>query len=266
MSDDGPGASTVAKAYRLLRGILNTAVEDDLIKKNPCRIKNAGVERPEERPVLTVSEVFTLAAAVPPRFRALVLLATFGSMRWGELAALRRHNLDLKARTVRIEASVSEMKTGKLVTGRPKSDAGARAVVLPEIVIGDLTWHLQRFSEAEPDGLVFVGEKGAQLRRSNFTKIWAKAIKDADLPAIHIHDLRHTGNTLAAMTVASLKELMARMGHSSTKAAMIYLHAAKDRDRAIADALGEIVKEGLKPQKDDGEDGDDPPLAGAKIN
>nr|BFE85945.1 hypothetical protein GCM10020093_085460 [Planobispora longispora] len=68
------------------------------------------------------------------------------------------------------------------------------------------------------------------------------------------------------MTVASLKELMARMGHSSTKAAMIYLHAAKDRDRAIADALGEIVKEGLKPQKDDGEDGDDPPLAGAKIN
>lgn len=52
--NDGPGASTVAKAYRLVRGILNTAVEDDLIKKNPCRIKNAGVERPVERPVLTV--------------------------------------------------------------------------------------------------------------------------------------------------------------------------------------------------------------------
>ncbi|WP_240809495.1 hypothetical protein [Microbispora catharanthi] len=88
--DDGPGASTVAKACRLLRAILNTALEDDLIKKNPCRIKNAGVERPEERPVLTVAEVFTLAACVPPRFRALVLLATFGSLRWGELAALRR--------------------------------------------------------------------------------------------------------------------------------------------------------------------------------
>ncbi|GIH91167.1 tyrosine-type recombinase/integrase [Planobispora siamensis] len=95
-------------------------------------------------------------------------------------------------------------------------------VALPEIVIGGLTWHLQRFSEADPDGLVFVGEKGAQLRRSNFTKIWAKAIKDAGLPAIHIHDLRHTGNTLAAMTGASLK--------------------------------------------DDGEDGDDPSPAGAKIN
>ncbi|MEV4249147.1 site-specific integrase [Streptosporangium canum] len=258
--DGGPGVSTVAKAYRLLRGILNTAVEDDLIKKNPCRIKNAGVERPEERPVLTVPEVFALADAVPPRFRALVLLATFGSLRWGELVGLRRFNLDLNARTVKIEASVSEMKTGKLVTGRPKTDAGVRVVALPEIITGDLSWHLQRFSESEPDGLVFVGEKGAQLRRSNFTKVWAKAINKAGIPKIHIHDLRHTGNTLAAMTGASLKELMARMGHSSTKAAMVYLHAAKDRDRAIADALGEIVKAGLRDESKS--DRDDVPLVG----
>lgn len=91
----------MVKAYRLLRGILNTAVEDELIKRNPCRIKNAGVERPEERPVLAVAEVFRLASAVPPRFRALVLLAMFGSLRWGEPAALRRCHLDLDARTVR---------------------------------------------------------------------------------------------------------------------------------------------------------------------
>ncbi|MGW0589820.1 hypothetical protein [Streptosporangium sp. NPDC002607] len=68
---------------------------------------------------------------------------------------------------------------------------------------------------------------------------------------------------LAAMTGASHKELMVRMGHSGTEAAMIYLHAVKDRDRAIADALGEIVKGGLKPKDDDG---DDPPLAEVKIN
>ncbi|GAA4596116.1 site-specific integrase [Planotetraspora phitsanulokensis] len=257
-----PGASTVAKAYRLLRAILNTAIQDDLIKRNPCQIKNAGVERPEERPGLTVPEVFVLAAAVPPRFRALVLLATFGSLRWGELAALRRHNLDLEARTVKVEASLSEMKTGELITGRPKSDAGARVVALPEVIIGDLAWHLQRFSEQAPDGLVFVGEKGAQLRRSNFTKVWAKALAKTGLPKIHIHDLRHTGNTLAAATGATLKELMTRMGHSSTKAATVYLHAAKDRDRAIADAMGEIVKQGLGAK--DG--GDDSPHVGAKIN
>lgn len=154
---------------------------------------------------------------------------------------------------------MAEMKMGELITGRPKPDAGTRVVTLPEVVIGDLTWHLQRFSGPAPDGLVFVGEKGAWLRRSNFTKVWARAVTEAGIPKIHVHDLRHTGNTLAAMTGASLKELMARMGHSSTKAAMVYLHAAKDRDRAIAGALGEIVKEGLKPMEDE-------PSAESKIN
>lgn len=72
------------------------------------------------RPVLTLPEVFALADAVPPRFRALVLLATFGSLRWGELVGLRWFNLDLNARTVKTEASVLKMKTGKPVTGRPK--------------------------------------------------------------------------------------------------------------------------------------------------
>ncbi|MEV7005349.1 hypothetical protein [Streptosporangium sp. NPDC051022] len=58
------------------------------------------------------------------------------------------------------------------------------------------------------------------------------------LPDLHFHDLRHVGNTLAASTGASLKELMSRMGHSSTRAALIYQHAGQDRDRAIAQALG----------------------------
>lgn len=168
----------------------------------PDQERGRGASRREAR--ADRAEVFALAAAVPPRFRALVLLATFGNMRWGELAALRRNNLGLEARTVKIDASVSEMKSGELVTGRPKTDAGVRVVALPEIIIGDLTWRLQRFSEGEPDGLV-VGEQGAQLRRSNFTKVRAKAIKKAELPAIHIHDLRHTGNILAAMTAHLLR-------------------------------------------------------------
>ncbi|MGH8834468.1 MAG: tyrosine-type recombinase/integrase [Actinomycetes bacterium] len=258
----GLGASTVAKAYRLVRTILGTAVEDELIPRNPCRIKNAGVERPAERPVLTVHEVFHLAAAVPPRFRALILLATFAGMRWGELAALRRHNLDLDARTVKITESVSELRTGKLITGRPKSDAGSRVVALPQVIIDDLVWHLQRFSEQEDGGLVFVGDQGAQLRRSNFSQIWSKAIAKAGVPKVHIHDLRHTGNMLAAATGATLKELMTRMGHASPKAAMIYLHAARDRDRAIADALGELVAETMRPKADD----DEPLSADVKID
>ena len=81
--DSGTGASTVAKAYRLLRAVMNTAVDDGVIGRNPCRIKGAGVEPTPERPVIGVEAVLALAEAMPERYRTLILLATFGSLRWG---------------------------------------------------------------------------------------------------------------------------------------------------------------------------------------
>lgn len=86
------------------------------------------------------------------------------------------------------------------------------------------------------------GPRGGPLRRSGFRRVWNKVRADVGLPDLHSHDLRHVGNTLAATTGASLKELMARMGHASTRAALIYQHASQDRDRAIAAALGEAFK------------------------
>jgi hypothetical protein len=75
-------AVTLAKAYRLLKAIFNTAVDDGLIRRNPCRIKGAGQEKSPERPVLSIPQVYALADAVGDRYRALVLLAVFGSLRW----------------------------------------------------------------------------------------------------------------------------------------------------------------------------------------
>jgi hypothetical protein len=82
------GPVTVAKAYRMLHAIMNTAVEDGLIRRNPCRIKGAGQEHSQERPVIPVSTLLRPLDEVPPRYRALILLATFANMRFGELADL----------------------------------------------------------------------------------------------------------------------------------------------------------------------------------
>ena len=68
-----------------------------------------------------------------------------------------------------------------------------------------------------------------------------KAREQAGLPDFRFHDLRHTGNTLAAATGASTKELMARMGHASMRAALIYQHATADRDAAIAADLSRLA-------------------------
>ncbi|MBV2363480.1 site-specific integrase [Streptomonospora nanhaiensis] len=231
------GKVTVAKAYRLMRAVMNTAVRDRLVKDNPCRIEGAGQEESEERPALSVAEVYKLADAVPPRYRALVLLAAFGSLRWGELAGLRRRCLDLDGRTVTVREVAYELKGVRF--GPPKSKASRRTVQLPKLIVADLRAHLDTFAAPGPDGLVFVGERGNPLLRSNFSQLWVRARASVGLAGVRFHDLRHAGNTYSAEAGASLRELMTRMGHSSTRAALIYLHARDDRARALADSLGE---------------------------
>lgn len=238
------GPVTVAKAYRLLHAILTTAVEQDrMMRRNPCRIEGAGKEESAERQTVPLPVVFAIADAVPVRYRVLVLLATFADLRWGELAGLRRENIDLDACEVRIVETVAEPDKGGLLPETPKSQAGRRTVTFPAELVPELRWHMERFAEPGNRGLVFIGPKGGQLRRGNFLRIWNKARASVGLPDLHFHDLRHTGGTLAAATGATVKELMARLGHSSVRAAMIYQHATKDRDQAIAKALGGLVRE-----------------------
>jgi hypothetical protein len=106
--------------------------------------------------------------------------------------------------------------------------------------------HLQDFTASGEDVLIFTGPKNAQLRRSNFSKAWRDATKAANLTDFHFHDLRHAGNTLAGAAGASLRELMERMGHSTTRAALIYQHRTSERDKLIADAMGKLAKAELR--------------------
>ena len=248
--DDGVSAVTAAKAYRFLKAIFATATDDGMIRRNPCRIKGAGQEKSAERPVLTVAQVFALSEEIDPRYRALVLLGALTSLRWGELCALRRADIDLDARTVRVERTLTELQGGGLTFGPPKSEAGTRTVAFPDLISPVMRWHLSCSTQDGEDHLIFVGPNGAPLRRGNFRRrVWLKALNAAGLPSIHFHDLRHTGNNLTANAGASLRELMARMGHSSTRAAMIYLHSTDERQREIADALGQLARDQLKQAK-----------------
>jgi integrase len=183
-----------------------------LIVRNPCGIKGAGVEATPERPVITLAQVLALAAAMPPRYRALVLLAVFASMRWGELIGLRRVDLDLESASVSIERSAVEVGK-RIVIKTPKTSAGIRSVALPVWLVPELLHHLDTFAEAGPDGRVFLGPYGATPFRRNFATIWKRAKGAAGVPAdLHFHDLRHAGNHFAAASGASTRELMGRRG------------------------------------------------------
>ena len=93
---------------------------------------------------------------------------------------------------------------------------------------------------------MLVGLYGATPRRRNFATIWKQAKVAAGVPVeLHFHDLRHTGNHFAAASGrASTHELMGRMGHASMRAALIYQHRTAGRDRAIADALDDMLRAG----------------------
>jgi integrase len=244
--DDGASTTSTAKTYRLLRAILNTAVDDGLLRRNPCRIKGAGLDRSPERSVLTLRQVATLADAIGPRYRALILVAVFGSLRWGELAALRRCDIDLRARTIRIERSLTELPGGGYLYGPPKSEAGKRRIAFPAHIRADLKTHLADFVAQEADALVFTSPTGAPLRHNNFRRrSWLPALAKAGLTELHFHDLRHTGNDLTAATGATLREMMDRMGHSSPRAALIYMHGNDARQREIADSLNKLARSEL---------------------
>jgi integrase len=245
--DSGVSAVTVAKAYRLLKAVLNTALDDGVIRRNPCRIKGAGQEESPERPTLTIAQVYALADAVGQRYRALILLAMFSSLRWGELGGLRRCDIDLAARTVRVTRQLNEVSGGGFEFGPPKSRAGKRSVPIPTVIVPIIRWHLACFAQQGEEGLVFTSPAEKPLRHTNFRRrVWLDALGAAKLPAIHFHDLRHTGNTLAANAGASLRELMERMGHDSERAALVYLHSSEERQHQIADTLSKLATEELK--------------------
>jgi integrase len=208
---------------------METAVDDERIRRNPCRIDGAGQEESDERPVIPLPVVFAIADALPVRYRALVLLATFAQLRLGELAGLTRDRIDLDRCEVRITDA--------------KSPAGNRTVTFPAEIVPELRFHLDHHAAPGRSGLVFVGPKGGMLRRNNFNPIWRAACIACGVPDAHFHDTRHTGGTLAAIKGATIKELMARLGHSSPRAAMIYQHATLERDKVIAAGLGQLVNQ-----------------------
>lgn len=280
--NNGTGPTTVAKAYRLLRAVLNTAVEDEVIRRNPCRVKGAGQETAPERPVITLAEVFAIAANIQPRYRALVLIAAFGQLRFGELVGLRRRHLTLPpfrkpsgpevaagadpgeliddgVPLLKVERIVSQLNSGEQRMKGPKSAAGVRTVALPAGILPELRHHVEVFAEAGLDGRLFLGPKGATPTRGNFHRIWKKALEGAEVSTtLHLHDLRHTGGTMTARTGATLKEIMARLGQSSTRAAMVYQHATSERDQEIAMALNLMIAEARSAAQDAAEQPDRP--------
>jgi integrase len=233
-----------AKAYRLMRTILNTAVRDGLLATNPCNIEGGGVERSGERPLIDTEAVFELAEAIDPRYRALILLIAFGpGSRKGEFRAYRRRHVDLLHRRIRTEVQEQDTRDG-VVPSPPKNDS-SRWTTLPDFLVDELARHLDTYAQPGPDGYLFTGPKGGPIAPVHWYKSFRLARAAVDFPELHPHDLRHAAGTFFAQQGATTREIMARLGHRSRAAADRYQHAATRRDAELAarlDAATEAVR------------------------
>lgn len=237
--------NTVAKVYRLFRTIMETAVEDGLIRGNPVKLKGAAKEKVHRRPEVTFRDVVSLAEAIEPQFSALVWVAATSGLRYGELTALRRRDVNLAVGQIQVKKSLAFVKGVGPVFGPPKTESGERVVSLDPMTMELLRKHIDTFTEPRPDALVFRSLKGSPLLNRYFHPSWTRAKRKAKVdPDIRFHDLRHLAGTTAASAGASTKEIMARLGHSTPDASLRYLEATTARDAEIAAGMGDrIAKE-----------------------
>jgi integrase len=231
-----------AHAYALLKTICQTAVTDEIILANPCRIPGASqAPRVSETKPATLDDLTVIVDSLPKRYRLMALLAAWCAMRFGELTELRGSDVDTKVGLVRVRRGVTWVD-GEAVVGTPKSKAGSRDVAVPPHLLPAVREHLLEFGVGR-DGLLFPARQDPteHMKPSTLWSVWARARAKASREDLRFHDLRHTGATLAAASGATIAELMARLGHSTPTMALRYQHAAKERDQQIAAKLSEIA-------------------------
>lgn len=234
--------STVARDFSALRAALNAAVDADLIGRSPARrVRLPRVER-VERQGLSPEELARLAGAVPPRYRALVLTAGVLGLRWGESVALRLRDVDFLRRTLTVAQTVEELAGHVRIVSDAKTRQSLRTLAVPPFLIEEIARHITSFrsdDSSDLDALVFVGPRGAILRRNFCARILRPALVRAGLdPTRTFHWLRH--DALSALVDVNVhpRVMQGRAGHATAKLTLErYSHVSDAADRGAADAL-----------------------------
>ena len=229
---------TVRECYALAKAIMKSATAADGVLPgavNPFTIDGAGTigKRSDKRTeVIEDADLALILATIRPEWRAMVALALGCGLRFGEIVALRRSDVDLHAKpsVVRVRRAVSTGPGGKRYEKGPKSRAGIRDQRIPDSVGTVLTDHLRTYVTGR-EGLLFPGPTGDWLQPTRFRDLaggW-RDVRAAVGRPINFHDLRATGATRLAQNGAHVAEVQVFLGDSSSQAAERYVRATQSR-------------------------------------
>ncbi|GAB3244348.1 site-specific integrase [Nocardioides dilutus] len=253
---DPKTASSNAAAYRLLRSILQAAEEEELIDRAPPKIRGAS-SAPVKHVVIpaTFDEISVIVDEMPDRLKLLILLAAFVGLREGELLELRRSDVDGVTGRINVMRKVDKdanpavrgacPECGRHISS-PKTKKGVRTVHVPPPFLPMLQQHLLEHTAEGSNGLLFPGDRTDHMSVRYLMDRYRPAREKAGRPDLTIHHLRHTALTIAGQHGATGAELQARAGHASQAAMAIYQHATLDRDRLLAEKIGETYAAWMK--------------------
>lgn len=235
----GLSPNTIEVIYRYFAAILLAAVRDRLIPMSPCIHIKLPRRSPRHVTPLDVTIVHSLGYAMPPRWRAAVLLAAGTGLRQGEVLGLTADRVDLLRRELRIDRQLVTLSSGPPTLAPPKTESSVRTVPLPDSVLDALAAHLSEFPTLGADGLLFTTPDGEPIRRQRFIEAFKRATREVGVVDCGFHDLRHTYASLLIRAGTSVKTVQARLGHASAvETLQTYAHLwpdSEDQTRAAVD-------------------------------
>jgi integrase len=233
--------STVGVIFCYTASIFNSAVRDRLIVESPFRDLRAPKVPPKKIRPPTTETVLRIMDAVPPRYRALVVLAAGTGLRQGELFGLTPTRVDFAATVIDVNRQLISVNGRTPRFGPLKTAASYRSVPLANVVNQSLAAHLEKWPPTE-NGLVFTNTRGEPLRRSAFGDMWRAALRDANLPRTTFHELRHYYASLLIHAGESVKAVQELLGHASaTETLDTYAHLWPGADTRARSAVDETL-------------------------
>lgn len=247
----------VHRMHILINRALKQAVKERLIPANPAEYTERPPVKRKEFKVLSAEEINRyLEAARKHRMYAAFLLECTTGLRRGELLALTWDCVDFAKGTVKVKASLSRVRLvdegrTELRFGRPKTESGWRDIPLPPGVLHELREHRKRQAQEKllagqgrrDTNLVFTMEDGRPVDPRTFHRWHTAILKEAGLPHVRVHDLRHSFASLLADAGEDPETLRALLGHSRTSTTMdLYCHASEKGKRRAITRLSEILK------------------------
>jgi len=243
--EQGLSPCSISKYHVMLHAVFARAVRDRILAFNPCEATELPKIVTKKSRILTPEEFASVLAAVPDRFKVLVLTAVETGLRWGELVALRPRHIDFLRRTLTVEETIVEVTrkdspTGERMVAKPyPKDDESRTLRISQTLLDAIARRIATLGLARDD-LLFPSREiagGTPLSRATFnSRYWRPAVTKAgiDFP-LRMHDLRHAHASWLLAGGADLKTVMERMGHSQIMTTQKYLHTLPDADdKALA--------------------------------